>query len=146
MVQHVIDSLLHQQPPTWVESAESAVNFTFPGGEQAQSGTQVRLLLPGADSAQLSVYVAPSEATPILCGLDMVRDFGLAIDASLRRRFLLTVIPTLLGANKFARRALVSAPTPLQTQVHDSSRVRWSDASFWACRREGHHKVDVSLE
>ena len=60
MVQHVIDSLLHQQTPTWMESAEAAVNFTFAGGEQAQSGTRVWIPLQGAD-----FYVVPSEATPI---------------------------------------------------------------------------------
>ena len=46
MVQHVIDSLLQQETPTWVESAELASNFTFACVEHAQSGTKV----PGADS------------------------------------------------------------------------------------------------
>ena len=49
MVQHVIDSLLLQQTPTWMESVRPAVNFIFAGGEQAQSGTKVWLPLPGTD-------------------------------------------------------------------------------------------------
>ena len=73
MVQHVIDSLRLQQTPTWMESAEPAVNFTFAGGEQAHSGTKVWLPLQGTDSEQFSVYVVLSEATPILFGLDMIR-------------------------------------------------------------------------
>ena len=43
MVQHVIDTLLHQQTPTCMVSAK---NFTLAGGEQAQSGTKVWLPLP----------------------------------------------------------------------------------------------------
>ena len=31
MVQHVIDSMLHQQTPTWVESADPAVNVYLCG-------------------------------------------------------------------------------------------------------------------
>ena len=36
-----------------VALADSDVNFTFAEGEQAQSGTKVRLLLPGTDSAHV---------------------------------------------------------------------------------------------
>ena len=74
---------MHQQTLTWMESAELQQNFAFAGGEQAQSGTKVWRPLPGADSEQFSVYVVPSEVTPILFGLHMTWQFGLVIDASL---------------------------------------------------------------
>ena len=45
MVQHVIDSLLVQQTPTWMESAELAMNFTLAGDEQPHSVTKVWLPL-----------------------------------------------------------------------------------------------------
>ena len=83
MVQHVIDSLLLQQTPTWMECAEHAVHFAFAGGEQAQSGTKVWLPVPGTDSEQFSVHLVANEATPILFGFDMFWEFGLVIDASL---------------------------------------------------------------
>ena len=38
MVQHVIDSLLQQQTPTWMESAEPAVIFTVAGGDMHNLG------------------------------------------------------------------------------------------------------------
>ena len=55
MVQHVIDNLLLQQTPTWMESAEPAVIFTVAGSEHAQSGTKVWLPLPGKDSERFSL-------------------------------------------------------------------------------------------
>ena len=82
MVQHVIDSLLVQQTPTWMESAELAMNFTLAGDEQPHSVTKCGFRLPGTDSGHFSVYVVPSEVTPILFGLDMIREFRLLIDAS----------------------------------------------------------------
>ena len=59
MVQYVIGSLPHHQTPMWMESAEPAENFTFAGGEQAQSGKKVWHPLQGADSEQFSVYAKP---------------------------------------------------------------------------------------
>ena len=78
----------------WVEPA---VNFTFSGGEQAQSGTRVWLLLPGTDTEQFSVH----EAATILFGLDIIWGVGLVVGASLsqccstrlQRRIPMTVMP-----------------------------------------------------
>ena len=60
------------------------------------------LPLPGEDLEQFSVYVVPSEATPTLFGLELIREFGLVIDASLSQccstrlhcRIPLTVMPS----------------------------------------------------
>ena len=56
--------------------------FTCCRGEHTHSGSKVWLPLSGADSEQFSFYVVPSEATPVLFGLDMIREFGLVIDVS----------------------------------------------------------------
>ena len=41
MVQDAIDTLLRQKIPTWVDSAEPAVQVAFERGELAQSGAKV---------------------------------------------------------------------------------------------------------
>ena len=94
MVQYVIDCLSQNTAPPWLESAGPAVSFTFAGGEKAHSETRIWLPLPG--------HIVPSEVTPILLGLDMLREFGLVINADsahcystkLRCRIPVTVLPS----------------------------------------------------
>ena len=60
MVQYVIGSLPHHQTPMWMESAEPAENFTFAGGEQAQSGEKGVASASGSRlRTVLSVYAKP---------------------------------------------------------------------------------------
>ena len=102
MVQYVIDCLSRNTAPPWLESADPAVSFTFAGGEKAHSETRIWLPLPGARRERFAVHIVPSEVTPILLGLDMLREFGLVINADsahcysakLRCRILVTVLPS----------------------------------------------------
>ena len=72
MVQHVIESLLRTGIRRgWIQP-KRAVILTLAGSEQAQSGNKVWLLLPRADSIQLSSL-----------GLDVLREVGLVIGVSL---------------------------------------------------------------
>ena len=76
MVQYVIDCLSRNTAPPWLESADPAVSFTFAGGEKAHSETRIWLPLPGTRHERFAVHIVPSEVTPILLGLDMLREFG----------------------------------------------------------------------
>ena len=82
MVQYVIDCLSKNTAPQWLESADPAVSFTFAGGEKAHSETRIWLLLPGTRHERFAVHIVPSEVTPILLGLDTLREFGLVINAN----------------------------------------------------------------
>ena len=102
MVQYVIDCLSQNTAPPWLESADPAVSFTFAGGEKAHSETRIWLPLPGTRHERFAVHIVPSEVTPILLGLDMLREFGLVINADsvhcystkLRCRIPVTVLPS----------------------------------------------------
>ena len=102
MVQYVIDCLSHNTAPPWLESADPAVSFTFAGGEEAHSETRIWLPLPRTKHERFAVHIVPSEVTPILLGLDMLREFGLVINADsahcystkLRCRIPVTVLPS----------------------------------------------------
>ena len=102
MVQYVIDCLSRNTAPPWLESADPAVSFTFAGGEKTRSETRIWLPLPGARHERFAVHIVPSEVTPILLGLDMLREFGLVINADsahcystkLRCRIPVTVLPS----------------------------------------------------
>ena len=102
MVQHVIDCLSRDTAPPWLESADPAVSFTSAGGEKAHSETRIWLPLPGTRHERFAVHIVPSEVTPILLGLDMLREFGLVINTDsahcystkLRCRILVTVLPS----------------------------------------------------
>ena len=58
--------------------------------------------LPGTRHERFAVHIVPSEVTPILLGLDMLREFGLVINADsahcfstkLRCRIPVTVLPS----------------------------------------------------
>ena len=80
MVQYVIDCLCLNTAPPWLESADPAVSFTFVGGEKAHSETRIWLPLSGTRQERFVVHIVPSEVTPILLGLDMLREFGLVIN------------------------------------------------------------------
>ena len=90
MVQYVIDCLSRNTAPPWLESADPAVSFT------------IWLPLPGTRHERFAVHIVPSEVTPILLGLDMLREFGLVINADsahcystrLRCRIPVTVLPS----------------------------------------------------
>ena len=69
-------SLLRQKIPTWVESAELAVQVAFARGELAQSGAPRCSFRCRDEALNSPVYVGPSEATPILLGLHRIREFG----------------------------------------------------------------------
>ena len=73
MVQYVIDCLSRNTAPPWLESADPAVSFTFAGGEKAHSETRIWLPLPGTSHERFAVQIVPSEVTPILLGLDILR-------------------------------------------------------------------------
>ena len=102
MVQYVIDCLSRNTAPPWLESADPAVGFTFAGGEKAHSETRIWLPLPGTRHERFAVHIVLSEVTPILLGLDMLREFGLVINTDsahcystkLRCRILVTVLPS----------------------------------------------------
>ena len=102
MVQYVIDCLSRDTAPPWLESADPAVSFTFARGEKAYSETRIWLPLPGTRHERFAVHIVPSEFTPILLGLDMLREFGLVINAEsahcysakLRCRIPVTVLPS----------------------------------------------------
>ena len=102
MVQYVIDCLSRNTAPPWLESADPAVISTFAGGEKAHSETRIWLPLPGKRHDRFAVHIVPSEVTPILLDLDMLREFGLVINADLahcysaklRCRIPVTVIPS----------------------------------------------------
>ena len=47
--------------------------------EKAHSETRIWLRLPGTRHERFAVHIVPSEVTPILLGLDMLRKFGLVI-------------------------------------------------------------------
>ena len=86
----------------WLESADPAVSFTFAGGEKAHSETRIWLPLPGTRQERFAVHIVPSEVTPILLGLDMLREFGLVINVDsahcyntkLRCHIPVTVLPS----------------------------------------------------
>ena len=98
----MIDCLSRNTAPPWLESADPAVSFTFAGGEKAHSETRIWLPLPGTRPERFAVHIVPSEVTPILLGLDMLREFGLVINADsahcystkLRCRIPVTVLPS----------------------------------------------------
>ena len=102
MVQYVIDCLSRNTAPPWLESADPAVSFTFAGGENAHPETRIWLPPPGTTHERFAVHIVPSEVTPILLGLDMLREFGLMINADsthcystkLRCRIPVTVLPS----------------------------------------------------
>ena len=101
MVQYVIDCLSRNTAPPWLESADPAVSFTFAGGEKADSETRIWLPLPGTRHERFAVHIVPDEVTPILLGLNMLREFGLVINTSahcystkLRCRIPVTVLPS----------------------------------------------------
>ena len=102
MVQYVIDCLSRNTAPPWLESADPAVSFTFAGGEKAYSETRIWLPLPGTRHERFAVHIVPSEVTPMLLGLDMLREFGLVINADsahcystkLRCRIPVTMLPS----------------------------------------------------
>ena len=81
MVQYVIDCISKNTAPPLLESADPAVSFTFAGGETAHSEFRICLLLPGTRHERFAVHIVPSEVTSILLGLDMLREFGLVINA-----------------------------------------------------------------
>ena len=83
MVQYVIDCLSWNTAPPWLESADPAVSFTFAGGEKVHPETLIWLPLPGTRQELFAVHVVPSEVTPILLGLDMLREFDLVINVEI---------------------------------------------------------------
>ena len=102
MVQYVIDCLSWNTAPPWLESADPAVSFTFAGGEKVHPETLIWLPLPVTRQELFAVHVVPSEVTPILLGLDMLREFHLVINVDLgfcystklRCRIPVTVLPS----------------------------------------------------
>ena len=82
--------------------ADPAVSFTFAEREKAHSETRIWLPLLGTRHERFAVHIVPSEVTPILLGLDMLREFGLVINADsahcystkLRCRIPVTVLPS----------------------------------------------------
>ena len=84
MVQYVIDCVSHNTAPPWLESADPVVSFTFAGGrgEKAHSETRIWLPLPGTKHEHFAVHIVPSEVTSILLGPDMIREFGLVMNAN----------------------------------------------------------------
>ena len=102
MVQYVIGCLSRSAAPPRLEPADPAVSFTFAGGEKAHSETRIWFPLPGTRHERFAVHIVPSEVTPILMGLDMLREFGLVINADsahcystkLRCRIPVTVLPS----------------------------------------------------
>ena len=109
------------------------VHSTSPSRDVIKHSLQKNKWLPllGAGSQQFSVYVIPSEATPILFGLDVVREFGLGIDFLLSHsystrhqvRIPLTVMPcrhSLLS--RCCRRVTRQPPKPVvfATEANES--------------------------
>ena len=98
----MIDCLSQNTAPPWLQSADPALSFTFAGGEKAHSETRIWLPLPGTRHQRFAVHIVPSEVTPKLLGLDMLREFGLVINTvsahcystKLRCRIPVTVLPS----------------------------------------------------
>ena len=138
MVQYVIDCLSRNKAPPWVESADPAVSFTFAGGEKAHSETLIWLPLPGTKQEHFAVHVVPSEVTPILLGLDMLREFGLVIDADsahcystkLRCRIPVTVLPS--GHMALA----LTPPGTFETTGETKTRMQETAADMTAAVQE----------
>ena len=74
MFQHVIGSLLLQPTLTWMDLAETAVKFTFAGGETSTIWDEKCGFSCQEQTQNSSVYVVPSKATPILFGLGIIWD------------------------------------------------------------------------
>ena len=102
MVQYVTDCVFRNTAPPWLESADPAVSFTIAGREKAHSETRIWLPLLGTRHERFAVHIVPNEVTPILLGLDMLREFGLVINedsahcysTKLRCRTPVTVLPS----------------------------------------------------
>ena len=138
MVQHVIDCLSQDTAAPWLESADPAVSFTFAGGEKAHSETRIWLPLPGTRYERLALHLVPSEVTPILLGLDRLREFGLVIRADsahccstkLRCRIPVTVLPS-------GHLALALTPSGnLETTEETTTLVKETDADMTAAVQE----------
>ena len=137
MVQYVIDCLSRNTAPPWLESADPAVSFTFAGGEKAHSETP-DLVAASRWHELFAVHIVPSEVTPILLGLDMLREFGLVINADsancystkLRCRIPVTVLPS-------GHLALVLTPSgSFETVVETATLVKETDADMAAAVQE----------
>ena len=60
--------------------SRSCSEFHFRWRRKAHSETRIWLPLPGTRHERFAVHNVPSEVTPILLGLDMLREFGLVIN------------------------------------------------------------------
>ena len=138
MVQYVIDCLSRDTAPPWLESADPAVSFTFAGGEKAHSETRIWLPLPGTRHERFAVHIVPSEVTPILLGLDMLREFGLVINTDsahcystkLRCRIPVAVLPS-------GHLALALTPSGrFETTGETTTLVEETDADMTAAVQE----------
>ena len=138
MVQYVIDCLSRNTAPPWLESADPAVSFTFAGGEKAHSETRLWLPLPGTRHERFAVHIVPSEVTPILLSLDMLREFGLVLNADsahcyntkLRCRIPVTVFPS-------GHLALALTPSgSFETTVETKTLVKETAADMTAAVQE----------
>ena len=94
--------------------------------------------LPGTRHELFAVHIVPSEVTPILLGLDMLREFGLVINADsancystkLRCRIPVTVLPS-------GHLALVLTPSgSFETVVETATLVKETDADMAAAVQE----------
>ena len=78
---------------TTIETTD--VGFTFAGGETEAANTKI--CIPHAEFPQeISVNVVSNESTPFFIGLDVLREYGLAIDYShnVKRYFPCAILPT----------------------------------------------------
>ena len=129
MVQYVIDCLSQNTAPPWLESADPAVSFTFAGGEKAHSETRIWLPLPGTRHERFAVHIVPSEVTPILLGLDTLRESGLVINADsahcystkLRCRIPVTVLPLVHLALALTPSGSFETTTETKTRVEETA-------------------------
>ena len=81
MLQHVFDSMPQRRAQTWAESVEPAGNFTFARRQKGTAKDQGAASFVWNQQRTMSRPCC-SEAGPILFGLDMKRDSGLVIYAS----------------------------------------------------------------
>ena len=91
--------LADQYEDTTIETTD--VGFTFAGGETEAASTNI--WIPHAEFPQgISVKVVSNESTPFLIGLDVIREYGLAIDYhyyrvhshDMKRYFPCAILPT----------------------------------------------------
>ena len=72
-----VQPVADQYEGTTIETTD--VGFTFAGGET--EGASTKICIPHAEFSQgILVNVVSNESTPILIGLDVLREYGLVID------------------------------------------------------------------